>query len=280
MAARRRRSARSGGAVSRGGPPALDPRDRFSSRVDAYVQSRPGYPAGIIALLEKEAALSRTDTVADIGSGTGILSILFLQFGNAVFAVEPNGKMRAAAEHLLGGEPLFRSVEGSAEATTLPPGSVDLVAAGQAFHWFDRERARREFARILRPPRRVALVWNDRRTEGSPFSEGYESLLRRHGTDYSAVDHKNLGPDVFEDFFRPGPWKMFTLANSQEFDRDGLRSRLLSSSYTPPPGDPRHSPMLDDLDALFRSTAANGIVRMEYETKVYVGNVGDPGTQT
>jgi SAM-dependent methyltransferase len=259
--------------MSRGAPPAPDPRDRFSGRVEAYVQSRPGYPPEIVDLLEKEAALSPTDTVADIGSGTGILSLLFLRRGNAVFAVEPNAKMRAAAVDLLGGEPLFRSVEGSAEATTLPAGSVDLVAAGQAFHWFDPEGARREFARILRPPRRVALVWNDRRTEGSPFSQGYESLLRRHGTDYAAVDHKNLGPDVFEDFFRPGPWKTFTVPNSQELDREGLRSRLLSSSYTPPPGDPRHAPMLDALDALFRSTAAGGIVRMEYDTRVYVGSV-------
>jgi SAM-dependent methyltransferase len=243
--------------------------------VEAYVRSRPGYPPGIVAQLEREAALSRTDTVADIGSGTGILSLLFLRHGNAVSAVEPNAKMRAAAEDLLGDEPLFRSVDASAEATTLPAGSVDLVVAGQAFHWFDPERSRREFARILRPPKRVALVWNDRRTEGRPFSEGYESLLRRHGTDYAAVDHKNLGPDAFDAFFRPGPWRTFTVPNSQELDREGLRSRLLSSSYTPPPGDPRHAPMLDALDALFRSTAADGIVRMEYDTRIYVGNVED-----
>jgi SAM-dependent methyltransferase len=100
--------------MSRGAPPAPDPRDRFSGRVEAYVQSRPGYPPEIVDLLEKEAALSPTDTVADIGSGTGILSLLFLRRGNAVFAVEPNAKMRAAAVDLLGGEPLFRSVEGSA----------------------------------------------------------------------------------------------------------------------------------------------------------------------
>ena len=258
-----------------GAPPGPDPRERFSGRVDAYVRSRPTYPAGLVPLLEKEAALRRSDSVADVGSGTGILSLPFLRFGNEVFAIEPNAKMRAAAESLLGDEPLFHSIEGSAEATTLPAESVDLVAAGQAFHWFDREPARAEFIRILRPPRRVALVWNDRRTEGSPFSRAYEALLRRHGTDYGAVDHKNLGADVFDSFFRPDPWKIRVLENFQDLDREGLRERLLSSSYTPPPGDPRHPAMLEELDEVFRTTARDGIVRMEYDTKVYVGNLGE-----
>jgi SAM-dependent methyltransferase len=256
--------------VSGGAP---DPRKRFSERVDAYVRSRPGYPEGLVPLLEREAGLRPSQTVADVGSGTGILTRVFLDYGNEVYAVEPNEKMRAAAEAAFEPIPLFRSVDGSAEATTLPAESVDLVVAGQAFHWFDREAARAEFARILRPPRPVALVWNDRRTTGSPFAEGYETLLRRHGTDYGAVDHKNLGDDVFESFFRPGPWKRFALPNRQTFDEEGLRARLLSSSYTPPPGDPRHAPMLEDLARLFRETSKDGFVAMEYDTTVYIGNV-------
>jgi len=250
-----------------------DPRARFSDRVEAYVRSRPGYPPELIPVLEKEAGLVPSHSVADIGSGTGLLSLLFLRFGNETFAVEPNAKMRAAAESILGDEPAFHSVEGSAEATTLPAESIDLAAAGQAFHWFDRERTRVELARILRPPRRVALVWNDRRTSGSAFSEGYEALLRRHGTDYGAVDHKNLGDAVFEAFFRPGPWSVHTLENRQEFDREGLRQRVRSSSYTPPPDDPRHAPMMEELDRLFDRTAEIGHVVMEYETKVFIGRV-------
>lgn len=261
--------------MTAGDEPAGDPRERFSGRVEAYVRSRPGYPEGLIPLLRGEAALSPSDAVADIGSGTGILSLPFLRFGNTVFAVEPNARMRAAAESRLAKEPGWRSVDGSAEATTLPSRSVDLAAAGQAFHWFDRERTRRELARILRPPQRVVLVWNDRKTDGSPFSRGYESLLRRHGTDYAAVDHRNLGDADFDAFFRPGPWKRFTLPNLQELDRDGLRSRLLSSSYTPPPGDPGHPAMLEELEALFRATAEKGIVRMEYDTQVYVGSLAE-----
>ena len=241
-----------------------DPRERFSGRVDAYVRSRPGYPGGLMPLLRREAGLLPAQPVADVGSGTGILTRLFLDAGHEVYAIEPNAKMRAAAEEAFARRPLFRSVDGSAEATTLPPGSVDLAAAGQAFHWFDREAARVELARVLRPPR----------TAGSGFAEGYEALLRRHGTDYGAVDHKNLGPDVFDSFFRPGPWRRFALPNLQQFDEEGLRARALSSSYTPPPGDPRHAPMMEELSRLFRDTAEDGLVTMEYETTVYIGAVG------
>jgi SAM-dependent methyltransferase len=251
-----------------------DPRERFSGRVDAYVRSRPGYPAELIPLLRAEAGLLPAHSVADVGSGTGILTRTFLDAGHEVYAIEPNEKMRAAAEEELAGRPLFRSVDGSAEATTLPADSVDLVAAGQAFHWFDREAARVEFARILRPPKTVALVWNERLTSGSSFREGYEALLRRHGTDYGAVNHKNVGPDAFEAFFRPGPWRRFVLPNLQRFDEEGLRARVLSSSYTPPPGDPRHAPMMEELGKLFRETSSGGVVVMEYETTVYVVTVG------
>jgi SAM-dependent methyltransferase len=261
--------------MSREDAPRSDPTRRFTNRVGSYVRSRPGYPEGLISLLVRESSLRPADRVADVGSGTGLLSEIFLRHGNEVFGIEPNERMRAAAEKSLGGEARFRSVDGSAESTTLPAESVDLVAAGQAFHWFDRELARKEFHRILRPPRRVVLVWNDRRTEGSPFSAGYEALLRKHGTDYGVVDHKNLGDDVFEAFFRPGGWKVFSLPNAQRFDQEGLRNRLLSSSYTPPSGDPRHAPMLDDLARLFAETSENGFVRMEYATKVFVGTIRD-----
>jgi SAM-dependent methyltransferase len=250
-----------------------DSRHRFSDRVENYVRHRPGYPPAVIDILRIEASLGASDVVADVGSGTGILSELFLKAGHDVFGVEPNAEMRAAAEKQLLAYPRFHSVDGSAEETTLGRRSVDFVAAGQAFHWFDRKKARDEFRRILRNPARVALLWNDRRTAGSRFSERYEDLLRVFGTDYAAVDHKNIGAETFDRFFGSGNWTSISLPNEQRLDLQGLRGRLLSSSYVPAPGRGRHAEMMDELEKIFASTNEEGFVRMEYETKIYLGEL-------
>ena len=118
---------------------------RFNNRVENYIAYRPKYPAAVAEFLRNELGLSAASVVADVGSGTGILSELLLRAGCTVFGVEPNEAMREAAEELLQAYPNFKSVHGTAEATTLDDSSVDFVTAGQAFHWFDIEGARREF---------------------------------------------------------------------------------------------------------------------------------------
>src|SRR5579885_3110804 len=128
-----------------------DPTRRFSDRVENYVRYRPHYPDGVLDVLRTETGLTPTAVVADVGSGTGISAKLFLRNGNLVLGVEPNREMREAAERLLSDYPHFTSVAGTAEATTLPDRSVDYAVAAQAFHWFDHDRARHEFARILHP---------------------------------------------------------------------------------------------------------------------------------
>ncbi|HZQ47481.1 MAG TPA: class I SAM-dependent methyltransferase, partial [Verrucomicrobiae bacterium] len=147
---------------------------RFSSRVENYIKYRPGYPQGIIDLMRKECQLTSASVIADIGSGTGILTELLLRNQNTVFGIEPNQEMRAAAERLLSSYPQFHSVPATAETTTLPDKCVDLITAGQAFHWFDREKTRQEFLRILKPQGWVALIWNDRNITTHAFFEAYE----------------------------------------------------------------------------------------------------------
>ncbi|HSL83699.1 MAG TPA: class I SAM-dependent methyltransferase [Thermoanaerobaculia bacterium] len=261
---------------------ALDPTRRFSDRVADYVRYRPGYPEALLRALVEETGLGPGSRVADVGSGTGISTELLLRSGCTVFAVEPNDAMRAAAEARLSSEPRFRSVAGTAEATGLPDAGADLVAAGQAFHWFDRERFRTECRRILRPAPgggRVALFWNSRQTGPTPFLRDYEALLRRFGTDYERVDHLRLGPADFEPFFG-GPYLSRRFPNRQVFDFEGLRGRLLSSSYTPGPGHPDHAPMLAELRRLFDRHQEGGRVRFEYDTELHLGRVRVPADPT
>ena len=250
-----------------------NPTGRFSSRVENYVKYRPGYPPEVISLLAEECGLAADSVVADIGSGPGNLSELFLRHGCRVYGVEPNREMREAGERLLSAYANFESVDGSAEATTLDGRSVDFVVAGQAFHWFEHDAARREFARILRPGGWAVIIWNDRRTSGSPFFEAYERLLRTRGTDYKEVSLKYADENALRPFYGPRGMRLKVFDNEQRFDFEGLKGRLLSSSYTPEPGHPNHLPMLEELAALFDAHATDGRVVFEYETKVYYGQM-------
>ena len=252
-----------------------DPTRRFTDRVADYACGRPSYPSGLLDVLRECCGLDPSWVVADVGSGTGNLTRLFLAAGHAVEAIEPNREMREAAERSLGGCPGFRSLDGRAEATGLDPASVDLVAAGQAFHWFDREAARREFGRILRPrPERwVALVWNDRQTAAGPFMRAYEELLVRHGDDYGRIKRLWPSDDDLARFFGERPAWRRILAHEQVLDREGLRARARSSSYVPAPGQPGHDELMEALDALFERHATGGRVSIPYATRVWIGAV-------
>jgi SAM-dependent methyltransferase len=253
--------------------PDTNPTARFGNRVADYVATRPGYPPAVLDLLRQKAVLTQSSVIADIGSGTGLSTEMFLRNGNTVFGVEPNAEMRAAGEQLLAGNPNFHSVVGTAEATTLPDASIDLIVAGQAFHWFDPPRAGTEFRRILRPGGYVALMWNTRRLDTSPFLRAYEALLQRFGTDYREVVHTNVDQATLARFFGPGRFKALKVDNEQLFDREGLRGRLRSSSYTPTPGHPNFEPMMAELDLLFDTFKDRGRVRFEYDTELYVGRL-------
>lgn len=250
--------------------PNRDPRDRFSDRVENYVRYRPGYPVEAIEFVIRETGLKSGAMIADIGSGTGISAAMFLGRGYQVSAVEPNDAMREAADRLLAGHADFHSVSGSAEHTTLAGGSVDLIVAAQAFHWFDTPGTRAEFSRILKPAGHIALIWNERLTDSSPFLRDYEQLLLRHGTDYANVRHENVDHEAISRFFRSG-CQQAVFPNSQSFDFEGLKGRLLSSSYAPPAGHPGHEPMLLELGRIFDRHQAGGRVRFDYDTRVYLG---------
>lgn len=251
----------------------LDSVSRFTTRVENYAKYRPTYPQGLIELLKAECGLTAESVIADVGSGTGILSELLLQNGNKVFGVEPNNAMRTVAERLLKTYPQFFSVEGAAESTTLPSRSMNFVTAGQAFHWFDTARARAEFARILKRPGWVVLVWNERRLDSSPFLLDYEQLMMGYGTDYQRVRYENIYSKI-PSFFAPQLFKLESFDNLQEFDFEGLHGRVFSSSYTPEPGDPSFNPMMEQLREIYESHQKNGRVTFEYDTRVYYGHLG------
>ena len=254
--------------------PITDATQRFSSRVENYIRYRPGYPPGVIETLKSECGLTADSVIADVGSGTGLLARIFLENGNRVIGIEPNTDMREAGDRLLKDFAKFSSLDGTAETTTLADGSVDFVTAGQAAHWFDRGRAKVEFGRILRPYGWVALIWNDRSTDATPLLVEYEQLLVTYGTDYHEVKRDGIETVIqMKEFFAPNPLVTRIFPNSQEFDLDGLKGRLLSSSYAPAEGHANHAPMMAELQRIFDAYQENGTVRFEYETRMYYGQI-------
>ena len=242
--------------------------ERFSNRVENYVKFRPGYPPELLELFESEMELTEDSVIADVGSGTGISARMFLENGNIVHGVEPNLRMREAAERFLSRFDKFNSVDGTAESTTLPGRSVDIVTAAQAFHWFDPEGTRAEFKRILKPGGWVTLIWNERQLDTNEFHREYEQFLLKYANDYTRVRHDNINETTLAEFFGQR-FGQAVFPNAQVLDFEGIRGRAASASYMPSEGDERFPSMEEDLSGLFAKHAESGKITVFYDTKVF-----------
>ncbi len=212
--------------------------------------------------------LNSESLVADIGSGTGISSKLFLDSGNVVYGVEPNAKMREAAAEFLAAYPNFYSIDGTSTATNLFNASVNIITAAQAFHWFEPEPTRKEFKRILKPGGWVALMWNERQLDTTPFLIEYEKLLLKYANDYTKVRHDNINETTLKNYFQ-GDFRTATFANKQVLDFDGIKGRVSSSLYMPSESDRQYSAMVEELQTLFDKHAENDRIQVFYDTNVF-----------
>lgn len=246
--------------------------ERFSNRVKDYVSYRPHYPTEIITFLKKQIYLNKDWVIADIGSGTGISTELFLHNGNTVYAVEPNKEMRTAAEEAFKNNRNFISINAPAEATTLPDKSVNLIIAAQAFHWFDKWSAKKEFMRIAQPDGYLALIWNERKQE-QDFHHAYEQMLSEFAPAYKNECRQNIDEVMISEFFSPNPWFFHSFPNVQHFDFEGLKGRLLSSSYAPLKDHPQYRPILQRLQQIFDRFNVEGKVEFEYTCKLFYGKI-------
>lgn len=251
--------------------PEKDPASLFSGRVENYIKYRPGYSAGLIPFLRSRCGLSAGHVIADIGSGTGILTELFLKNGNPVYAVEPNDEMRAAAGTLLGAYPNFTSVAARAEASTLPAASVDFVTAGQSFHWFDRPAARTEFRRILKPGGWVVLAWNSARTD-TPFLQAYDEFWNTtlKGARGSREDKND---DVTTFFPDSRPERVVLEGVRQDFNWEDFKGRVLSISMSVQPGEPGHEAFMEKVRNMFERHQEGNLVRISFDTEVIIGQL-------
>lgn len=245
---------------------------RFDGRADDYDRARPRYPNAAIDEVRRIAGLSN-DVVVDLGAGTGLSTIRFVEAGDRAILVEPNPAMAALASERFGDR--ARVVVARAEETTLDDDVAALVVAAQAFHWFEPEAVAKETRRILAPGGHVALFWNERRLVGTPFLEAYDAFLLEWGTDYEAVRKTYQSQDAMRAMFGGPPPEPVLFENEQALDREGLHQRIASCSYIPGADHPRFEAMKAAIDALF-DDHADGVVKLVYDTTVYVARISDP----
>ena len=234
---------------------------RFDGRAVDYDRYRPRYPAAAIA-----AILDGFDAplVADIGAGTGIGSVALRDAGARVIAIEPNPDMRA----VLATHAELDVRDGRGERTGLTDASVDVVTVFQAFHWCDGEAALAEFARILRPGGRIAIVYPNPDREDPP-SEAWAQFTARHGEDamLGALSERRGTIAMLRDSAHVRNVRVTSFSAHQALDRDGVAGRIRGLSHVTQAG-ARRDAALADGDALFEQFAHDGRVTLRYRVIV------------
>jgi SAM-dependent methyltransferase len=230
----------------------------FGSVAGEYERARPGYPDDAVRWLLGDRPL----TVVDVGAGTGKLTRQLVAAGHDVVAVEPLEEMRAHLEAVV---PAARALAGSAEAIPLPAGSADAIAAAQAFHWFDHERAMPELARVLKPRGVLALIWN-MRDDSVEWMARLSELLGSEGfqTGYSPAEVV-----AQSGLFQPLEEAMFPF--SQRVDGETLRALVTSRSYVATLPSAEREKLLETVDRLYGEVAGADGAIVQYVTHAYRG---------
>jgi SAM-dependent methyltransferase len=251
----------------------MDGREKFTGKADEYRKYRPDYPQSFIHYLRESLGMGRDSIVADVGAGTGILTRQLGEHVQQILAVEPNPEMRAACETYCRDLINFTAVDGSAEDSGLPEGSVDLITVAQAFHWFDQGRAKREFQRILKPAGRAVLVWNRREPE-SELIQAIGAVCSRTCPGFNGFSGgMAIRPDAYAGFFAEGRCDYQVFDNHRLLTRDSFIGGNLSASYAPTARDGNYQPFIQALAELFDRYSDSGRLLWPIRTHSFAGRV-------
>ena len=242
----------------------------FTTKASEYANSRPSYAKKAIDKILSEL-LKEGDLIADIGSGTGIFSKEFLSRGYEVYCVEPNEAMRKEAESAHGNNQLFHSVAASAENTSLTSGSISLVTAASAFHWFDTKAFYTECKRILKPDGYVCLLANRRKYD--EFTKAQHAICERCCQNFTSLSHGTdkmlrLADEFFQGGYHTGVFEFPLTYTKKKFV-----SRSLSSSYAPEKNTKAYEEYVRALQGLLEEYSSEEVITVANETVMLWGKL-------
>lgn len=247
--------------------------EKFTGKSKIYDLYRPSYPSELLDCLIKDSSLLSTSRIADIGSGTGILTKQLLEKGFTVLGVEPNSEMRHMAEQNLNSYALFTSLAASAESTTIESHSIDLITVAQAFHWFDISQFKKECRRILKDNGKISLIWNSRDLT-HPLIQENEKLCAHYCPNFKGYSQGiEETPEIYSQFFKNGEYEIKVFKNDQLYNLQQYIGRNLSSSFAPKDGDVTYRLFIEALTQQFHQYAIDGMLVFPLLTKCYIGKV-------
>lgn len=243
---------------------------KYGKRASFYHLGRPSYPKEAIDLIFQEA--TNGAIVADIGAGTGKLTLLLAQQAKKVYAVEPDDEMRKVLVSQMNGVDNVEVVNASAEDCRLPDNSVDIICTAQAFHWFDTEKFCREINRILRKNGKVFILHNS-------FPDLLKDVLPNKNENSEAMTAQNSRREQQRRSFWDGDCVEKIFDNTVSYDREQFLNYYLSFSTTPIcDGETENHEFDDQMEAVhnaFDRLCEEGKVKLPFVSKVYTGKVRD-----
>ncbi|MBU7592868.1 class I SAM-dependent methyltransferase [Metabacillus halosaccharovorans] len=251
----------------------MDHTNRFNGKADTYSKFRPSYPDELITNLITDYNLNERSHIADIGSGTGILTKKLVDFNLKVIAVEPNADMRRIAESQLKDNKLFTSINGTAENTTLNSNIVDFITVAQAFHWFDLQSFKKECQRILKPMGKVMIISNSRVTD-SKIMKDIISIYTKYSPDFIGFSNGlDDSPETYEEFFFEKEYKFTSYDYPLIYNKQSFIGRHLSASYAPKREDKEYPMFIEELSYIFEKYHNSGFITLPNVTKTRCGLV-------
>lgn len=227
-----------------------------------YYHHRAGYSPECIDYLLAAAGIHSGSAVADMGAGTGIVTLQMLERTDCtIYLVEPNPDMMAhARRYVTASNVEFRQT--TAEDTAIPAHSVDLVVVGTAFHWFDAEKFRRECRRICKKNAKIALL------------RLYNFVPDIHEGNTSTDHSIRSGEEQAHRFFGPGGYEKKLFFHEELFDFRRFLGERLSDHKAPDPGDPGYEQFVQDAREAFSYFGAETVSNV-FITSCLMGSVGD-----